>query len=87
MKAFTTLLTAAALIAGIGIASAQSSMDKKDAKEATGNQAFCAQVAGSPADCKYATAAACEQDSGKQADAKCIPNPNRGTTGAGQSNN
>ena len=67
MKTLTTLTAVAALIAGISIASAQtSSMDKSgtmgsSSVQATGSGKFCIKGASGALNCQYASLAACQK--------------------------
>jgi hypothetical protein len=86
MKTLTTLTAVAALIAGISIASAQtSSMGKSDAMgssstQATGTGKFCIKGATGALNCQYASLADCQKAAtGSQS---CSANPNSGTTGS-----
>ncbi|HEX5507649.1 MAG TPA: hypothetical protein VFX37_04020 [Pseudolabrys sp.] len=90
MKAVTTLIAAAALVAGISVANAQSSMSKGSMgssssmqKNATGSGKFCLQPSGSSStmNCKYQTMASCQQ-AAKSAKGSCVANPNASTTGS-----
>ena len=94
MKTLTTLTAVVALIAGMSIASAQTSpsksMDKGAAatkmapapKVAANNGKFCIEAtAGGALNCKFATLAACEK-AAKPNKQTCAPNPKLGTTGA-----
>ncbi|HEY1472522.1 MAG TPA: hypothetical protein VGF53_00400 [Pseudolabrys sp.] len=95
MKTLTTLTAVAALIAGMSIASAQTSppsssgaggsMSNSGATaNATGSGKFCIEVSkGGSLQCKYASNAACEKDAQPQG-LRCAPNPNQGTTGSKQ---
>ncbi len=93
MKTLTTFTAVAVLIAGISIASAQtSSMDKSSpmgssssttgsgSTQATGSGRFCIQGASGALNCQYASLSAC-QKAVKGSDT-CSPNPNSGTTGS-----
>ena len=86
MKTLTTLTAVAALIAGISIASAQtSSMDKSDtmgssSTQAAGSGKFCIKGASGALNCQYASLAAC-QNAAKSGET-CSPNPSSGTTGS-----
>jgi hypothetical protein len=86
MKTLTTLTAVAALIAGISIASAQtSSMDKSgtmgsSSTQAAGSGKFCIKGASGALNCQYASLAAC-QNAAKSGET-CSPNPNSGTTGS-----
>jgi len=95
MKTLTTLTAVAALIAGLTVASAQTTTPKSGAmgpssgsssmgmkKQATGKGKFCIETsAGGSLNCKYASLAACEK-AGKAKNLQCQPNPNLGTTGS-----
>jgi len=94
MKTLTTLTAVAALLAGLSIASAQTSsstMQKGSmgagsstmSKQATvGNGKYCIETTpGGSLNCKYASLTACQKDA-KAGSASCSPNPNLGTTGA-----
>jgi hypothetical protein len=90
MKTLTTLTAAAALLAGISIASAQGSMSQPSSGSsggpamATGNSPFCInQSLSGGLNCKYTSLAACEKDA-KPQHLDCSPNPNKGTTGSKQ---
>jgi len=86
MKTLTTLTAVAALIAGISVASAQtSSMDKSNAMgssstHATGTGKFCIKGAAGALNCQYASLAACQK--AVKGSETCSANPNIGTTGA-----
>jgi len=95
MKTLTTLTAVAALIAGMSLASAQTSTTPKSGamgsssssssmgaqKQATGTGKFCIEgSAGGALNCKYASLADCQKDA--TANQKCSPNPNSGTTGS-----
>ncbi len=83
MKTLTTLTAVAALIAGISIASAQtSSMDKSgtmgsSSTQAAGSGKFCIEGASGALNCQYASLAAC-QNAAKSGET-CSPNPSSGT--------
>ncbi len=86
MKTFTILAAVAALIAGISVASAQtSSMDKSNSMssgsaQVTGTGKFCIKGPTDALNCQYASLADCEKvATGSQA---CSANPNSGTTGS-----
>ena len=94
MKTLTTLTAVAALIAGMSIASAQTSpsnsMDKGAAttkmapapKAAAANGKFCTETkTGGVLNCKFATLADCKK-AAKPNDETCAANPKSGTTGA-----
>lgn len=97
MKTLTTLTAVAALVAGMSIASAQTTTPKAGAmgsssgsssmgsqKQAvTGTGKFCIeQTPGGALNCKFADLAACQKE-GKASNVQCKPNPNSGaTTGA-----
>ena len=94
MKTLTTLTAVAALIAGLSIASAQTTTPKSGAmappsssssmgqQAATGSGKFCIETsAGGSLNCKYASLSACEKDA-KAQNLNCSPNPKSGTTGA-----
>jgi hypothetical protein len=96
MKTLTTLTAVAALIAGLSIASAQTTTPKSGAmappsssssmgaqkQAATGSGKFCIETsAGGSLNCKYASLSACEKDA-KTQNLNCSPNPKSGTTGA-----
>ena len=94
MKTLTTLTAVAALVAGLSIASAQTTTPKSGAmgsssssssmgqQAATGSGKFCIETsAGGSLNCKYASLAACQKDA-KAQNLNCSPNPNGGTTGA-----
>ena len=94
MKTLTTLTAVAALIAGLSIASAQTTTPKSGAmappsssssmgqQAATGSGKFCIETsAGGSLNCKYASLAACEKDA-KTQNLNCSPNPKSSTTGA-----
>ena len=95
MKTTLTNLTAmAALVAGLSIASAQTTTPQSGAmgsssssssmgqQAATGSGKFCIETsAGGSLNCKYASLAACQKDASAQ-NLNCTPNPNSGTTGA-----
>jgi phage I-like protein len=86
MKTLTTLTAVAAMIAGISIASAQtSSMDKSDtmgssSTQATGSGKFCIKGASGALNCQYASLSACQK--AVKGSETCSPNPNSGTTGS-----
>ena len=95
MKTLTTLTAVAALVAGLSIASAQTTTPKSGAmgsssssssmgtqQQASGSGKFCIETsAGGSLNCKYASLAACQKDA-KAQNLNCSPNPNSGTTGA-----
>ncbi len=94
MKTLTTLTAVAALVAGLSIASAQTTTPKSGAmapssssssmgqQAATGSGKFCIETsAGGSLNCKYASLSACEKDA-KAQNLNCSPNPKSGTTGA-----
>lgn len=94
MKTLTTLTAVAALIAGLSIASAQTTTPKSGAmappsssssmgqQATTGSGKFCIETsAGGSLNCKYASLAACEKDA-KTQNLNCSPNPKSSTTGA-----
>ncbi len=94
MRTLTTLTVAAALLAGLSIASAQTpssslqkgSMDANSTamgKQATiGKGKYCIETTpGGSLNCKYASLAACQKDA-KSGNANCSPNPNASTTGS-----
>ena len=94
MKTLTTLTAVAALVAGLSVASAQTTTPKSGAmgsssssssmgrQAATGSGKFCIETsAGGSLNCKYANLAACQKDA-KAQNLNCAPNPNSGTTGA-----
>ncbi len=94
MKTLTTLTAVAALVAGLSIASAQTTTPKSGAmapssssssmgqQAATGSGKFCVETsAGGSLNCKYASLSACEKDA-KAQNLNCSPNPKSGTTGA-----
>ena len=66
MKTLTTLAAVAALIAGISIAGAASSMDKSStmgssSAHVTGTGKFCINGAGGALNCQYASLSACKK--------------------------
>jgi hypothetical protein len=93
MKTLTTLTAVAALIAGMSIASAQTSppntMDKgatgakmAPAPQATGNGKFCTETSsGGVLNCKYATLADCKKVAKPNVET-CAANPKSATTGS-----
>lgn len=94
MKTLTTLTAVAALVAGLSIASAQTTTPKSGAmapqsssssmgqQMATGSGKFCIETsAGGSLNCKYASLSACEKDA-KAQNLNCSPNPKSNTTGA-----
>ena len=86
MKSLITL-SAAALLAGVSIASAQmsqpSSAPSAGAKQATGTGQFCitTSASNSSLNCKFASMAACEKEA-KAQNLQCSANPNKSTTGS-----
>lgn len=84
MKALTTLAAALALIAGMSVANAQSSMSKDKtmgkSAEVIGTNKYCTKAKTGELTCNYASLQACKDDA-KGAD--CVANPQTGTTGAG----
>ena len=98
MKTLTTLTAVAALVAGLSIASAQTTTPKSGAmapssgsssmgvqrQAATGSAKFCIETSpGGSLNCKYASLSACQKDA-KAQNLNCSPNPNGGTTGSKQ---
>lgn len=96
MKTITTFVAAAALIAGVSIASAQntpsaqktapSTMSKSSTgmtnQKVAGKSKFCLETSpGGSLDCKYASMEAC-QKAGKAGNNQCVTNPKMGTTGS-----
>jgi hypothetical protein len=94
MKMLTTLTAVVALVAGMSIASAQTTTPKAGAmgsssssgmqKQAvSGTGKFCIeQTPGGALNCKFADLASCQKE-GKASNVQCKPNPNSGaTTGA-----
>ncbi len=88
MKTLTTLTAVAALIAGMSIAGAASSMDKSNAMSGssmhiTGTSQFCIKGASGALNCEYASLSACQKvaKSGESCEAK----PST-TTGSGTKN-
>ncbi|HET7848003.1 MAG TPA: hypothetical protein VFL51_02975 [Pseudolabrys sp.] len=89
MKSATTLIAAVALIAGVSVASAQSTMSKGSMgsssmqKNAMGSGKYCLQPSGSSSkmNCKYQTMASCQQ-AAKSQKGSCVANPNASTTGS-----
>jgi len=86
MKTLTTLTAVAALIAGISIASAASSMDKSNSMgsssmHTTGTAKFCISDTGGALNCKFASLSACQKIA--KSGETCKANPNSGTTGSG----
>lgn len=85
MKTLTTFTAVAALIAGISIASAQtSSMDKSgtmggSSVQATGSGKFCIKGADDALNCQYASLAACQKAA--KSSETCAPRPSS-TTGS-----
>jgi hypothetical protein len=91
MKSFTAVAAVAALLAGISVASAQSSTMGKDkadtmskgsmgtSAQVIGTGKYCVKDASGALDCKYASLDTCQQDAKGQT---CSANPNSGTTGA-----
>lgn len=66
MKTLTTLTAVAALIAGISIASAQSSMDKSNSMGSstasiTGTGKFCVKGTSGALNCEFASLSACQK--------------------------
>jgi hypothetical protein len=67
MKTLTTLTAVAALIAGISVASAQSSMDKSNSMGSsstasiTGTGKFCVKGTSGALNCEYASLSACQK--------------------------
>ncbi len=98
MKTLTTLTAAAALIAGMSLASAQMSPSGSSSgstgasgatsgtsqQQTTGSGKYCIEASpGGALNCKYASLSACEKDA-KPLNRQCSPNPNSGTTGSKQ---
>jgi hypothetical protein len=83
MKGMTTLAAAAALIAGIAVASAQTSTSKSNTMKGamTGNAAWCLQDESTATNCKFASRDECQKEAKTQG--QCIQNPKMGTTGSG----
>jgi len=86
MKTLTTITAVAALLAGISIASAQtSSMDKSNSMsggsaQVTGTGKFCIKGASGALNCEYASLSDCQKvATGSQT---CSANPKSGTTGS-----
>jgi hypothetical protein len=83
MKTLTILTAAAALAAGLSVASAQVGSEREGQQpQATGSGKFCIETSpGGAWNCKFATMAACEKEAQPNKGA-CYPNPRAGTTGA-----
>ena len=87
MKILTMLTAVAALVAGISVASAQTSSSPAQSAppkaSGSGNAAFCINNCGKSArlNCKYQTMASCEKDA-KPQNLNCSANPNKSTTGS-----
>jgi hypothetical protein len=87
MKSLLTLGIAAALLATVSIAGAQTATQNPAADIAPGNQgtnaAFCLKIYGAPAQCKFATVADCQHELAGGG-GSCVPNAKTPTTtGAG----
>ena len=85
MKTLTTLTAVAALIAGISVAGAASSMDKSStmgsgSAQATGTGKFCISGTGGALNCQYASLADCQKAA--TGSESCKANPNSETTGS-----
>jgi hypothetical protein len=82
MKTLTTFAAVAALIAGIGVASAQNSQGTAAAKPQTaGTGKFCLTSKNGPKNCSFMTMAAC-QSAAKSKKGTCASNMQDETTGA-----
>ncbi|HXD46965.1 MAG TPA: DUF3551 domain-containing protein [Pseudolabrys sp.] len=82
MKTLTTFAAVAALIAGIGVASAQNSQGTAAAKPAAaGTGKFCLTGKDGPKNCSFMTMAAC-QTAAKGKKGTCAANPQDATTGS-----
>lgn len=91
MKTLTTLTAVAALIAGISIASAQTSTAPKSGgamgpsagggpAKAEGTGKFCSTGSAGAKDCTFATLQACQ--AAAKSGESCAPNPKSATTGS-----
>jgi hypothetical protein len=86
MKMLTTFAAVAALIAGISVASAQSStMNKSGAMgssstHVTGTGKFCVKGISGALNCQFASLSACQKAA--KGSETCSANPKSGTTGA-----
>lgn len=82
MKTITTFAAVAALIAGVGIASAQNSQGPAAANpKAAGTGKFCMTTKSGPKNCSYMTMAAC-QTAAKGMKGTCATNTQDATTGS-----
>lgn len=82
MKTLIALTVAAAMAAGLSIANAQMTPSGSSNNLTANGSKYCAQVKGTNSlNCKFATMAACENESKASGDA-CIVNPKGGTTGS-----
>jgi len=84
MKTLTALTAVTALIAGMSIAGAQSSMDKtgtmgSSSANVTGSGKFCIKGATGALNCQFASLSACQQAA--KGSETCAPRPNS-TTGS-----
>jgi hypothetical protein len=81
MKTVTTVAAVAALIAGMGIASAQNSQGTAATKPgAAGTGKFCLTGSNGPKNCSFMTMAAC-QSAAKSMKGTCAENPQNAATG------
>ncbi len=91
MKTLLAFTAAAAMVAGISIASAQTSMDKNSSgtmghssmsgsPSTKGTGAFCITGSSGATNCTFASIAACQKVA--KSGEKCTPNQNSATTGA-----
>jgi hypothetical protein len=84
MKTLTTLTAVAALIAGISVASAQSSMDKSNSMgnstaSITGTGKYCVKGTSGALNCEFASLAACQKAATGSQSCQARPNSTTGS--------